>query len=184
MTRNDEVMEAIRKSADDFNRLVKPIASIYLRSTFKTIEGVTDDEVTMALDRLSGIDAWCFHKHGIRGVGSRMQRTHKYFRTFTIRKSIASGNETEYDKRKRAIEKGWLYPVLTVHSYATIDGSRLRGFAFAKTKDIIEAIDKGLGNPDVGRTGAGLCGQATFEIIPWDTMKDAGYWIYEHRGVG
>lgn len=177
-------MEAIRKSADDFNRLVKPIASVELHSDFKTVEGITDDEVTILLDRLSGIDAWCIHKNGIRGVGSRMQRTYKYFRTFTIRKRIQSGNETEYAKRKRAIEKGWLYPLLTVQAYATIDGSELRGFAFAKTQDILAAIDNGLAEPTLGRTGAGLNGQAQFVIVQWDVMKNAGYWLHEHCGIG
>jgi hypothetical protein len=49
---------------------------------------------------------------------SRIQ-TGVNYKTFTIRNKRKSGARTEYEKRKIAIEKGYLYPYLTVQAYVT-----------------------------------------------------------------
>lgn len=144
------------------------------------VESVTDSYFAKLLDQESGIDAWQVHVCGIRGLSSRVQaepplcRPAEYpYNTFTIRMSRDSGVETEYVKRKRAIESGekWLYPYL--HCQAYVDkkkAGKLLSVALAKMKDIIEFIDK-------RHCQFNKADNATFAVIHWED-----YWIDRGRG--
>ncbi|MEN6487655.1 MAG: ParB N-terminal domain-containing protein [Smithella sp.] len=145
-----------------------------LKGDLKVVEGITIEQMAKLLDQLAGIDVWYINKlNGIRGIASRIQ-TGSNYKTFTIRKTRDTGARTEYEKRKIAIEKGYLYPYLTVQAYVAENG-KLLSFAVAKTEDIIDAIDHGLYS--IRRTGQKQIGQAEFYVVNWDDMKKAGYEI-------
>jgi len=175
---NEVVEKALNQSSADFARLVQPVVSQALRGQFEIVEGVTDYEVAKALDVMAGIDLWFVRDGaGIRGIANRVQRTTHNWRTFTIRKERDSGATTEYEKRRQAILREWLYPVLTLQAYVTLDGEQLLGFGVAHTRDILAVIDAGLAG--VRHTGSGQQGQASFYVVGWETLQDEGYWLYE-----
>lgn len=145
------------------------------------VEGVTVEELADNLDKLAGIDVFHIDKlRGMRGIASRIQPSNKNWHTFTIRHKRQSGARTEYEKRKYAIENNYLYPYLTLQAYTTKDNI-LIAYALARTRDIIEMIDKGYYKTN--ETGKYQCGQASFFVVDWYEMKEKGckIFIYESR---
>lgn len=103
------------------------------------IEGTATKEIADKIDALSGIDHWYFKAdEGVFGLASRVQFTDYNWRTFTIRKSKASGYATEFLKRCHQIDNGYLYPTYTCQGY--IKDDKIIGFAIARTVDIIDFI--------------------------------------------
>ena len=90
------------------------------------------------LDCLAGIDAWhVIDGAGMRGVASRVQWCLKSWRTFTIRYALASGHDTEWQKRSAALEDGTLlYPEWTVQAYVSQDRSTLLDAALIRTANL------------------------------------------------
>jgi len=171
----------LSRSSQDFDRLVKPIASRILRGHFEIVESVTATPTAQALDTMAGIDIWLVHTTGgIRGIANRVQWGDTYWRTFTIRKETARGGVTEYDKRIRAIAKEWLYPILTLQAYITADRASLLGFGVARTRDILSLIDP---QDCETRSTAKYDRPASFYIINWDDLVQAGKPLveYPHR---
>ena len=80
------------------------------------------------------------------------------------------------DKRfgEIAIEKGYLYPYLTIQAYIS-ENNELLSYAIAKTEDIINAIDNGLCYKN--HTSKNQIGQAESFVVKWYDMKKAGYEI-------
>lgn len=166
---------ALSRSMNQFKVIVQPELREILKGEFEVIEGVTVDHLAKLLDTLSGIDAWHIdHLRGIRGIALRIQTGDKNWHTFTIRNKRSSGAKTEYEKRKNAIENGYLYPYLTVQAYIK-SSDELLSFAVARTVDIIEYIDKGYSKKQ--HTGASQIGQAEFFVIDWYDFKRRGYKI-------
>jgi hypothetical protein len=96
----------------------------------------------------------------MRGIALRIQTIkspYKPYNTFTVRNKRQSGAKTEYEKRKYAIESGYLYPYLTVQAYVNEQG-KLISFAVSKTVDIMDMIGRGLFKSN--HTGAAQIGQA------------------------
>jgi len=173
---------ALSKSMQQFEDILQSELKQILKGDLKVVEGITIKPMAKMLDTLAGIDIWYINKsNGMRGIASRIQ-TGPNYKTFTVRKKRESGAKTEYEKRKIAIEKGYLYPYLTVQAYVT-DDNKLLSFAIAKTKDIIDAIDAGLWHKN--HTGPDQIGQAEFYVVNWQDMKNAGYEIIirEHTNV-
>jgi hypothetical protein len=163
---------ALSRSMQQFENVLQDELTSILKGELKVVEGITVKQMAKLLDTLAGIDVWYINKlNGMRGIASRIQ-TGVNYKTFTVRNKRESGARTEYEKRKIAIEKGYLYPYLTVQAYVTND-DKLMSFAIAKTEDIIDAIDKGLCYKD--HTGADQIGQAEFFVVKWHDMKRAGY---------
>lgn len=171
--------QALKRSSSDFDRLIRPIASDLLRGHFEIVESVTASPMTKALDAQAGIDLWFVHTtHGIRGVANRVQRSEKNWRTFTIRKARDSGATTEYEKRRLAIDREWLYPILTLQGYVSPDGSSALGFAVARTRDILAMIDAE--RCETKRTRPDINdGLASFYVVKWDDITSAGHRIVE-----
>lgn len=147
----------------------------------KAVEG-RDDEICMMLDQNCGTDYFQMYGKGekldgvVWGVGSRFQSVwhgSKAFDTFTIRLSRESGADTEFKKRKLAIERNGVYPWLTMHGYYDEETGEILSLAIARTKDIWECIEKG--HCITRKTGQGQIGQATFYVVGWDKFKDLGY---------
>lgn len=172
-------LESLQQSCDDFNRLIKPIAEVKLDGRFDLVENMAD-EMKRALDIQAGVDLWLVQNTGgIRGVASRVQRG-KNWRTFTIRKERRTGVETEYAKRREALNNELLYPALTLHGYVTADGEALLGFAVAQTRDLIAMIEQHQYD-DVKMTREDRNdGIATFYVIAWDNVQGRGHYFIEH----
>ena len=148
-----------------------------------------DNEVCGMLDKSAGIDYFQVYEDKGKqpgfswGLASRFQ-VGKSWDTFTIREERESGVATEYDKRKKAIEKNGVYPYLTVHGYVSDDGLEvIKSMAIARTKDIFECIDANLCWRS--HTKADKVGQAGFIAVSWNTVIEHGYpiVIYSNGGV-
>ena len=127
-----------QKSAEDFMTLVLPYAKPLLGDVkVIPIEGAIFNGTPDAFDTLAGVDLWAVDEHGIFGVASRVQPCNKPFDTFTIRRSRSSGAPTEYGKRLKAIESGYVYPEWTIQAYVSQDRKQLYSMAAVKTKELI-----------------------------------------------
>jgi len=134
----------LNKSARAFHTHIRPIFIDLCGGEIIHTEALDDCSFSRHLDIHSGIDAWHVHPdHGARGLALRVQSMEYPFHTFTIRKSRNSGTKTEYQKRKEAIEKGWLYPHLTIQGYVSSfdDEGELLCFAIGRTSQLLERID-------------------------------------------
>jgi hypothetical protein len=117
------------------------------------VEGVTDSSFAKNLDMIAGIDAWQIFKNDdgmkcMRGIASRVQWYRKEwarsypFNTFTIRYSLVSGSDTEYDKRVYAINNKndyILFPAITIQSYLSEIGLPIFSIGVIFTKELIRA---------------------------------------------
>lgn len=114
------------------------------------VELVSRAEFSKQLDMLAGIDAW--HQFdtltagpALRGVASRVQWVHgDCYDTFTVRRSLPSGNPTEYQKRMAALTegRGALFPYCTVQAYIDREDGVLLHGAFARTEDVMAAASE------------------------------------------
>ena len=144
----------ILKSSHDFITHIWPhVGSFMGGGIIKLVEGNNDNNYNKNLDTLAGIDMWQIlpENKGMRSIASRVQYkndkwTIKYPpNTFTIRYELASGLDTEIDKRIYAIrneDQGIAYPAFTIHSYLSYNGPPLFSAAWIKTKDLFEASEK------------------------------------------
>lgn len=152
------------------------------------VETVTKEEMRKHLDRLAGIDAWqiCGGRGGMRGIASRVQRIKhgaKCYNTFTIRYAIASGRETEWDKRLRAIEQadeGWLSPYWTCQAYISEETQGkpvcLLACAVVRTRDLIGYAKAGLEHEDRAKvyTQTNRYDGNEFLVVNWHGLESAG----------
>lgn len=139
----------------------------------------TGERIATHLDTQCGIDCIVIGGNtGIsRGVGCRFQidnpgRWREKFRTFTFRKERDTGTMTEFEKRRRAIETGGLYPYWTLHGYIDPESEAIDRMAVAKTEDIIWFIETM--HPDTRHTRSDQYGQASFYTILWSDFKKSG----------
>lgn len=179
----DTFKQSMTKTMSDFNEKVLPVLNKnYPSMKFVEVEGKADNEITKDFDVYAGIDVY-----GVRlavsdmiGIASRIQRSKKAWRTFTVRKERKSGSLTEYAKRKYAISKGSLYPMLTMQAYIEENDNVVIGIV--RTKDLIEYIDKC--EPKIRTTGSDKIGQASFFVCPWDDILKNGYKVYILESAG
>ena len=139
------------------------------------VEG-DENEVLRKLDLSCGIDYFFSYRNNtvVWGIASRVQKIpaiYKPYNTFTVRKARESGAQTEYEKRKFAIQHGGEYPYLTMQMYVNDDKDCL-SLAIAKTTDIMDFCDKGLAFEK--KTGEQQIGQAVFLVVDWAKFKNAG----------
>jgi len=173
----DNWVTQLKKSSVAFNDHFKTAVIEVFKGDFEVVEGVTKYAMAKTLDQLAGIDLWYFNTTlGVRGVANRIQFGNKNWKTFTVRKDRESGAKTEYEKRKKAIENEWLYPIMTIQGYFNETTKKVLGWAGAKTKDIIWMIDNG--HCYEQHTGKDQIGQATFFVVDWDDMKQQNKNIY------
>jgi len=136
----------LRLSTWAFLNLLAPELTKIIGGKFIPVEGTTVSHLVTTLDQLAGIDAWHVKwGQGVRGMASRIQfiaAGGSAWPTFTIRAWRASGAATELQKRREAIADDHIYPYWMTEAY--VEGDRLLGFALARTKDVIEMIERGL----------------------------------------
>ena len=172
------VMQDMRKSMAWLEK-AKPIIADLLRGG-KTIPVEGDDnEVCRILDMTCGTDYIHVYADSglVVGVASRIQDMGRNWRTFTVRKERESGSATEWEKRKTAIKRGGIYPLLTMQGYVV--GGQISGLAIVKTVDLMLYVDEG--HAITRHTGADQNGQASFFVCPWDDMRGHGIKVLEFR---
>lgn len=177
-------------SANAFLKLVWPVIKRWFEnSEIRPVETITEIEFAKELDQYAGIDAWILnYKKGMRGLASRIQwanqeewsqkKINSFVRdppnSFTIRRSRASGVDTEFAKRLFAIENDWEYPYYTVHAYVShrsIKG-KLLSVACCKTEDLISYIKEGCKGSEWQIKTVKKKGTATFYVVYWDTYRE------------
>lgn len=145
------------------------------------VEAVTTEQMRTDLDILAGIDAWHIVRRegGIRGIASRVQADGNRWDTFTIRYKRATGSETEFDKRMRAIRqshRGWMYPHLTVQAYLSADRETLLSWGVVNTRELYLYVDRELlndRNPGIQIRSNGQDGNQFIAVL-WSRLRNAG----------
>jgi hypothetical protein len=162
-------------SANAFINTVWPtIKKWFDRCEIRHVETVNSIKFVNELDQLAGIDAWVLKaKTGMRGLASRVQWETSW-NTFTIRRQREFGTKTEFEKRKEAIEKEWLYPYYTVQAYISRRGptGEILSVACCKTKDLIEYISDGIPKQDYKIREVKKNGSANFYVVKWDDFQE------------
>jgi hypothetical protein len=170
--------EAIKESSSNFVHIVWPKIKQQIGGGYLIpIESVTDSKFADYLDTQSGIDAWQVlgNTDGIRGIASRVQvsKTQNPFNSFTVRYRLASGRETEYQKRMRAIkctDRGLLFPFLTIQSFIDKEKKFLSA-AVIKTVSLFESV---MLCPDLWHKRVAPDGNV-FIYAFWEDLQRNGY---------
>lgn len=170
------VKRQIKESARCLSDIVWPeICEMCGGGKLISVESVTASPFAKKLDTLAGIDAWqVSNEMMLRGIASRVQYEPDVYPTFTIRASLPSGYNTELQKRLKAIEelqRGWLFPTLTIQAYLSEDHTRFIQAAIVKTKELIlEAEKKFKRGMDIRLAPDGR----EFVVVWWRELQDAG----------
>ena len=135
------------------------------------IESVELQPGGQRLDTSAGIDHWHINgPHMMFGLAARVQngREHNH-PTFTVRKTLARGGMTEYDKRMAQMNAGSaLRPVWAVHAYVDLDKWCLMRGAVCPQDDLIRwAVPLGFELPN-SQDGN------TFLVVPWSKLRANG----------
>lgn len=172
------IKETIKESSKKFVNIVWPRIRLQIGGgRLIPVESVTDSRFADYLDMQAGIDAWQVlgNTDGIRGIASRVQvsKTQNPFNSFTVRYKIASGHETEFQKRIRAIkhtDKGLLFPFLTTQAFLDKD-ERFLSAAAIKTVSLFESI---LICPELWHERVAIDGNV-FLFAFWEDLQRNGY---------
>jgi len=177
LNRNKVVEVEMRKSNQIFFNIVLPQIKNILKGNIYSIECSNKDGVKEKLDMEAGFDFILSQPNKcINGIANRVQYIKpgkNPFNTFTVRYKLESGRPTEYQKRKYAIKHECLYPKYTIQSYVEKGTNKLLSCSIARTKDIIDFIDKGFSID--GKTGKNQLDNTEFKIIPWSKLFFTGY---------
>lgn len=165
----------IGKSASAFLGIVWPVVRGKIGGgELMPVEGHASDAMKKSLDVLAGIDAWQMlgNRQGMRGIASRVQPSGKNWGTFTIRYKLASGADTEFQKRRHAIEsaEGLLFPHLTIQAYLSEGyAAPVHGVGIIRTHDlIIAAMDYDWPVRTCGQDGN------QFMFLSWAKLRGIG----------
>lgn len=135
------------------------------------LEGIKTTECA-TLDRKYGFDYWGFTSDHLQfGVAWRDQKIkhgRKPFNAFSVRAVRETGVETEYTKRKHAIENQEPFPHYWVHVFHDEETKEILSMAVTTTKDLISYIDTY--KPELKDTGPNQIGQASFYPVFWKDM--------------
>jgi hypothetical protein len=108
-----------------------------------------DTKLAKLFDVYSGVDAIQVVDKQLRTIALRVQWGNAW-NTFTIRFKRASGAETEYQKRVKAIfgNKGYIYPYLTVQAYLDKrnDAKEILSCCVVRTEDLYKHIIQNMPN--------------------------------------
>ena len=167
----------MKDSSKEFKAAVWPLIapSFPEGSIIIPMEARTDSEFAKMMDIYAGIDLWHVDVKGqrIRGIASRVQWGRAY-NTFTVRRSRPSGNPTEWEKRREALnsDEGWLCPSHTVQSYVKLPrgSGKVMSVGLIKTRDLFDYLEEP-NNQQWERNDDGT----TFFKVPWWRLKKQGY---------
>jgi hypothetical protein len=137
-----------KKDAIDSARAIESIRDTYLPKVIlgkiHTIESM-DNEVLILMDLKSGVDYIREDDFGLQGIAARCQ-WERVYNTFTIREKRHTGTITELEKRKIAIDRGYLYPTFTLQAYFdNRENNELLSLGIIKTLELYNFVKN---NPD------------------------------------
>lgn len=138
------------------------------------VEG-ENNEICRMLDTKAGIDYLIYRKKqdNSYSLASRITKRGP-INDFTIRKERQSGAKTEYQKLKNAIKNGLNYPQFILHIHYKEETNKIVSIGIAKTTDIINCIDAGIGEL---KTNYDKDKWAKYVSLRWDDMIKAGYHV-------
>ena len=168
----------LTNSSKALSKVLYTILPQYLKGKIHNIE-TSNNEILVLLDTKSGIDLIDETSTGLLGIASRVQFCpiqFKPYNTFTIRAERHTGTKTEYEKRTEQIEKGYLYPALTMQLYFDnkIDMNFLSG-ALIKTINLYRFIKE---HPDKIKT---RYSDNKFYYINFSDLKDYGIGMFSNK---
>ena len=160
--------------ADDFEKAKEITISLmpYIRDKLKadriiSFEDCRDSVICGLFDRFAGIDAVSIDQRGMRGIALRVQYNVNWG-TFTVRLKRANHYQTEFEKRVEAIQKGYLYPYLTMQVYYDDNAKNIMSGAICRTEDLYEYL---LDNQQ--KIGIRKCPEGnTFYYVPFELIAD------------
>lgn len=185
-----DVANDLSKSAAAFRDIVWPNFARNGRlgvGSLLPVEAVETTEMRRTFDILAGIDAWqiCDGVGRMRGIASRVQwikNGSQPYDTFTIRTRRRGGQETELQKRLKAIcepDGGWLFPAITIQAYLNQDNTRCLSAAAVKSKDLFLFVhNTGLDNFNEQNNNDG---SSSFINIPWRRLIREKIRVLEYR---
>lgn len=147
------------------------------------VEG-KDEEICKILDTTCGIDYFILKSDKqMFGVAWRCQWVEpgREYNSFTIRKSRDSGTQTEYEKRKLAIENDSIYPQYVVQAFANINTNEIISLAITTTKDELAFLDNPVTYKEERHTRSDKIGQASFYVLYWVDIRLYGYYIIIYK---
>ena len=163
--------QSMSQTKSDFEKIIKPIfENLFTKSSFLSLENVNNPACKW-LDTSAGVDLLIKHneKLFLRTVASRIQRTDKDWKTFTIRLERDNGTMTEYEKKMTAFRHGGVLPTLTYQAYISKDDGKLISLGIAWTVDILDYTKSN--EIETRHTGDEQIGQAKFYYIKWADFK-------------
>lgn len=158
-----------------YKSVILPTLKTLLKSQYEIFSVENDSsEIAKLLDVYGGCDLLLLDKRNsaVEGIASRIQFAEKSFDTFTIRLERDSGTITEYEKRKRAMASGAIYPKFTFQAYVSKD-MQLLSMAIIRTVDLYKFVEEN--QQTVKHTGEEQFGQASFIACKWQDLKAAGF---------
>ena len=180
-----DIEKSIKQSSLAFEKYVWPMIKESIGGgEIMAVEGVYDNDMAKKLDTISGIDIWQIvdNQKGIRGIANRIQPTGRSWDTFTVRRSLKSGNETEYHKRIRALmhpELGYLYPQITIQAYMNKGyNPPILSAGLIRTKDLFDALIQNITSCEVKTVEGGN----TMFVVKWGDLINLGYNVKIFRG--
>lgn len=124
------ISQSIARSASAFHEIVWPSLAPYMgEGSLDAVETMPDPH-NQALDRQACVDHWITYRGCTYPVATRVRSASVVYNDFTIRR-YSGGTESEYFKVSRAMERGAIYPVLSIVAY--IDGTSVRSAAAVRT---------------------------------------------------
>ena len=174
LSKEEEFIKNFTDSIYDTDRIVIPKLNEFKINETKIIEGTIVSLESMWIrlnqniqtliqefDTVSGFDLIVNSKKGKRAIANRVCWETDW-NTFTIRKSVASGYETEIDKRMRETEEDYLSPHWTVQTYISQRRTgNLMSMGICKTKDLMRYIKEENAEDSVQKKDPWFCSQFT-----------------------
>lgn len=161
------ITESIQRNAALFESVVWPAMREHVGAGNIYSLEMRDDEHSRKLDMEAGIDSYIEYMGGLYPMATRVRRG-TCFNDFTIRRSIASGHDTEYQKVQRALERQSMHPRFQCTGYVD-SGGNLRAAAFIET-GVLWAMAARV-TPTIHHNGDGTSFQAiAFDLFTRDEV--------------
>jgi len=130
------------REAVEYFKKIEPITLKALGAKdIRYFEDYDTNEIIHQLDRYNGVDSMVVYKSDhARFMANRIQYNTNY-QTFTIRETFLNSKNTEYQKRKDAIHKDYIFPHLTNQVYFDKRTNNVLSMAIIKTEDLYQYID-------------------------------------------
>ena len=160
-----QIEKDLKRSARTFRTHIYPkIKEQIGNGKLIDIEG-QDCAISLALDYHAGGDyLQLLPDGGLRIISSRVQYGRDW-QSFTIRLSRSTGSDTEFSKRKRELELGYLSPYWTCQAYMV--RQQVASVGVVKTKDLFSLVEsKPFYSWTIRETS-----NASFLVVPFEDVE-------------